>query len=292
MGWVPGFPLSAMFRLDLWQSDNNPARSLLRDDPLYGPGNDEGHLDLPDKDLGKRNLAAESPRFPETQSLSSADGLDLIETNDLFPPIRLVSPELPRLFQPEQFIAGRFVVSRFIARGGMGEVYEAWDTELKERIALKTVRPELASNAEVLERFRREVKQARAISHPNVCRVHELFCHEPAPGVRIWFLSMEFLEGSTLSDYIRHHGPMNPLAALELVEQLADGLTAAHSLGVIHRDFKTSNVMLVSAGPGRLRVVITDFGLALNILNARGELREPGGQGTPDFMAPRAEGDR
>lgn len=190
------------------------------------------------------------------------------------------------LLQLGTVVAGRFTINRFIARGGMGEVYEAWDPELRERVALKTVRPDLGASPEVLERFRREVKQARAISHPNICRVHELFCHEVNGQSKVWFLTMELLEGVTLSDHIRHEGPLKPPAAYALVEQMVDGLSAAHRLGVIHRDFKTGNVMLVSAGPGRLRAVITDFGLALNVLRPDGGLAEPGGQGTPAFMAP------
>jgi len=189
-------------------------------------------------------------------------------------------------FAPDDLIANRFEILRFLSRGGMGEVYEAWDLELKERVALKAIRPEIAQYADVLERFKREVKQARGISHPNVCRVHELFSHEPSPKVKIWFLSMEFLEGVTLSDHLRHHGPMQTASAFELVEQMVHGLIAAHALGVIHRDFKTSNVMLVNTGPRRPRAVITDFGLALNVFGPRDGLREPGGQGTPDFMAP------
>jgi serine/threonine protein kinase len=189
-------------------------------------------------------------------------------------------------FTPGSLIANRFEVLRFLSRGGMGEVYEAWDTELRERVALKAVRPEIALSGAVLERFKREVKQARGISHPNVCRVHELFSHEADSRQRIWFLSMEFLEGVTLSDHIRHHGPMQPAAAFELVEQMVHGLAAAHSLGIVHRDLKTSNVMLVSPAPGQLRAVITDFGIALAVLGPREGLREPGGQGTPDFMAP------
>ena len=92
-------------------------------------------------------------------------------------------------------VAARFRINRFIAGGGMGEVYEAWDLELRERVAIKTIRPDLAGNPRVLERFRREVKQARAISHPNVCRVHELFCEELTQDAKVWFLSMEYLEG-------------------------------------------------------------------------------------------------
>ena len=189
-------------------------------------------------------------------------------------------------FTAGSLIGNRFEILRFLNRGGMGEVYEAWDLELKERVALKSIRPEIALSADVLERFKREVKQARVISHPNVCRVHELFCHEPNPTTKIWFLSMEFLEGVTLSDYIHHHGPMDTASAFDLVQQMVLGLTAAHALGVIHRDFKTSNVMLVGSGMTGKRAVVTDFGLALNVFGPRGTLREPGGQGTPDFMAP------
>jgi serine/threonine-protein kinase len=153
-------------------------------------------------------------------------------------------------------------------------------------VAIKTVRPDLANNREILERFRREVKQARAISHPNVCRVHELFCHQTTPQNKVWFLSMEFLEGFTLNEYIRTYGPVEPALALELIEQVVRGLSAAHSLGVIHRDLSTRNIMLTSSAPGQLRAVITDFGLALNVLYRDDRIREDGGQGTPGFMAP------
>jgi serine/threonine-protein kinase len=189
-------------------------------------------------------------------------------------------------FEPGSTVAGRFHIHRFIARGGMGEVYEAWDSELRERVAIKTIRPDLAQSPEIIERFRREVKQARAISHPNVCRIHELFC-DPSPSVcKVWFLSMEFLDGHTLSEHIRHNGPIRPALAFDLLEQIVSGLTAAHANGVIHRDLKTGNIMLVSGTPGNLRAVITDFGLATNVLQPDGGLLEHGGQGTPDFMAP------
>ena len=218
--------------------------------------------------------------------------LESNETADLFLDHPLVNLQHssdasePYSLSPRSLILQRFEILRFLKRGGMGEVYEAWDLELKERVALKTIRPDIALNSIALERFKREVKQARAISHPNVCRVYELFCHQPNPETHIWFLSMEFLEGMTLSDHIRHHGPIAPAQAFELVEQMVYGLNAAHALGVIHRDFKTSNVMLVSPQPGQVRAVITDFGLALSVFQAREGVGEPGGQGTPVFMAP------
>lgn len=188
-------------------------------------------------------------------------------------------------FLPGSIIAKRFEILRFLNRGGMGEVYEAWDSELKERVAIKTIRPFIAFDSQVIERFKREVKQARGISHPNVCRVHELFCHEGDAQQRIWFLSMELLEGPTLLERIRYQGPMEHKLALNLVGQMVSGLAAAHALGVVHRDFKSSNVMLVRTS-GRTRAVITDFGLALSVFRPSEGLTEHAGQGTPDYIAP------
>ncbi len=189
-------------------------------------------------------------------------------------------------FRVGMTVAGRFTIHRFIARGGMGEVWEAWDAQVEERVALKTVRPDLARHPEMVERFRREVKQARAISNPNVCRIHEMFSIETQPGTNVLFLCMEFLEGPVLSEYLRHHGPFEPSAAYGLVKQLIHGLNSAHAQGVVHRDLKSRNIMLVNSGPGRIRAVITDFGLALNVLAPEGWLEERKGQGTPDYMAP------
>jgi eukaryotic-like serine/threonine-protein kinase len=190
-----------------------------------------------------------------------------------------------------QIVAGRFEILRFISSGGMGEVYEAWDSDLRERIALKTIRSEIASSPSVIERFKHEVKQARVISQVNVCRVYEVFSHTQPSGDRIWFLTMELIEGPTLLERLRRHGPLPADEAFDLVEQMVAGLAAAHDLGIVHRDFKSSNVMLVDAGAGKTRVVVTDFGLALNVLpDHHGSLESSGG-GTPQYMAPEQERD-
>jgi len=186
-------------------------------------------------------------------------------------------------------IGGRFRILRFLNSGGMGEVYEAWESELAERVALKTIRPGIASRPSVIERFKREVKQARVISHVNVCRVHDVFSHDQSSEDRIWFLTMELLEGKTLADRLRQQGRFQPKEALELIEQMVAGLAAAHSHGIVHRDFKSSNVMLVKAEAGRTRAVITDFGLALNLLTERGDDPEESRGGTPRYMAPEQE---
>ncbi|HEX5284230.1 MAG TPA: protein kinase [Bryocella sp.] len=217
--------------------------------------------------------------------LADQRAADFLQSPFLSPPD--TSPqELISTFEPGTTVAGRFQIHRFIARGGMGEVYEAWDSELRERVAIKTIRPELAQSPSVIDRFRREVKQARAISHPNICRIHELYCDTSNSEARVWFLSMEFLDGFTLSEQIQHVGPVDPAQAFDLLQQLVSGLNALHANGVIHRDLKPGNIMLVSGAPGQLRAVITDFGLATNVLRREGGLLETGGQGTPEFMAP------
>ena len=198
----------------------------------------------------------------------------------------VINDEAVHFLAPGEIISKRFEILRFINRGGMGEVYEAWDPELKDRIALKTIRPYIANDPMIIQRFKREVKQARGISHANVCRVYDLVCHQQASGEQIWFLAMELLEGQTLLERIRERGPLKIFAALKLIEQIVAGLAAAHELGIVHRDFKSSNVMLVETRSGHTRAVVTDFGLALNV-SAPGEgLPEPGGQGTPAYMAP------
>ena len=198
----------------------------------------------------------------------------------------VINDESVHRLTPGDVISKRFEILRFLNQGGMGEVYEAWDAELKDRIALKTIRTYIANNSAIIQRFKREVKQARGISHSNVCRVYDLVCHQHTSGEQIWFLTMELLEGQTLLERIRQYGPLNKSVALKLTEQMVAGLAAAHDLGIVHRDFKSGNVMLVETGAGQTRAVITDFGLALDVSGPRAGLPEPAGQGTPAYMAP------
>lgn len=183
-------------------------------------------------------------------------------------------------------LAGRFEVVERIGAGGMGIVYRAVDHELNETIALKTIIGEWAtSDPGASARFRDEIALARRVSHPNVCRINEVF-REKLRGRDFLFLTMEFLSGETLAERLKRSGPL-PLATVsELVGQLAAGLHAVHSAGIIHRDLKPSNVFL-GAGP-RERVVLMDFGLAKPELPSETYERTQTGAmvGSPDYMAP------
>jgi serine/threonine protein kinase/tetratricopeptide (TPR) repeat protein len=194
-------------------------------------------------------------------------------------------------FLPGNLIAKRFRIVSFIGHGGMGEVYEAEDLELNDRVALKTIRTAIANSARAMARFRQEIQLARKVTHPNVCRVFDLFTTEETIGTPpIAFLTMEFLKGETLLEMIHGQGKLKPEQARPIAEQLCAGLGAAHAAGIIHRDFKSSNIMLVSDADRRPRAVVTDFGLARNLMpnNAsREQLTQTGNVvGTPAYMAP------
>lgn len=188
-------------------------------------------------------------------------------------------------------LAGRFRIIRFIAAGGMGEVYEAQDEELRERVAIKTIRAEILRQPNTMARFRREVHLSRKVTHPNVCRIFDLFRHKPeGGGDEIAFISMELLHGETLGNRLKSEEVLNGEQALPLIRQMGSALAAAHAVGVVHRDFKPQNVVLVP-GPDaqRQRAVVTDFGLALQA-ESPGETVSlstgPALVGTPAYMSP------
>ena len=190
-------------------------------------------------------------------------------------------------------LSDRFRILGFLARGGMGEVYVAEDMELRERVALKTIRPELVQDDRILERFKREVHLAKQVTHPNVCRIFDLFRHQVSraeSGSRsLVFVVMELLEGETLAERLRRSPRMSAVEVFPIALQMASALGAAHDAGVLHRDFKPGNVVLVPAAKG-LRAVVTDFGLALRAAtdtSVSTMLTEPGQWfGTPAYLSP------
>jgi predicted ATPase/predicted negative regulator of RcsB-dependent stress response len=190
---------------------------------------------------------------------------------------------------PGALLGGRYRVERFLARGGMGEVHAAHDQLLDVALALKTLRLDLEGDPLRLKRFKRELLLARSITHPNVCRVYDLEVDRSTRRV-LFFLTMELLAGETLRSRVVSRGRMTPEQALPVIRQMATALQAAHAAGIVHRDFKSANVMLVPTGGGE-RVVVTDFGLAdaapgIEAVAASAATETGGLVGTPAYMAP------
>ena len=195
------------------------------------------------------------------------------------------SPPWPTAFVQGSVLAGRFTIIRFVARGGMGEVYEALDEKIAGRVALKTMLCTLSDSASAIQRLCEEVKLARRIAHRNVCRIHELHEHHDAQSrAPLLFLAMEFVEGKTLKDNVRGN-PLPPCEASELGIQLLRGLGAAHDAGVLHLDFKSQNVMLRE---GRTReAMIMDFSLSRAFeTEAHMHASERQLVGTPGYISP------
>ena len=177
-------------------------------------------------------------------------------------------------FLPGRLLAGRYRVIALLGKGGMGEVYRADDLTLGQPVALKFLPDEAARDEGLLERFRNEVRIARRVSHPNVCRVYDVGEIEGHT-----FFTMEYVDGEDLASLLRRIGRLPQDKALDIARQLCAGLAAAHTKGVLHRDLKPANIML----DGRGQVVITDFGLAGVADQIQGaEVRS----GTPAYMAP------
>ena len=183
-------------------------------------------------------------------------------------------------FVPAQLIGGRFRLIRLLGQGGMGQVWEAFDEQLGVARALKTIRPEVAGDPVMIERFKREVERAQSVTHPGVCRVYDLSYEGDVP-----FLSMELLSGESLAERLRRGGVLGPKEAVLILRQCASALDSAHRAGLIHLDFKPANVMLVPDGETEVRAVVTDFGLALSADWNSLEFSTPGA-GTPAYMSP------
>jgi len=177
-------------------------------------------------------------------------------------------------FLPGAMLGSRYRIVGLLGSGGMGEVYRADDLELGQSVALKFLPAELAGDAAALQRLRAEVRTARQVAHPNVCRVYDI--SEIDGHV---FLTMEYVDGGDLAQVLRRMGRPGREKAQEIARQICLGLAAAHENGILHRDLKPANIML----DGRGRVRITDFGLA-GLAADLADTREVAG--TPAYMAP------
>src|SRR5204863_681590 len=142
------------------------------------------------------------------------------------------------LLLPGTLLGGRYSILRLLGQGGMGAVYKARDLELDRVIALKVIRPELAGNPGILQRFKQELILARHVTHKNVVRIYDL---GEADGIK--FITMEYVDGEDLRALLKSRGKLPPPEAVQIVEQVCRALDAAHAEGVIHRDLKPQNIM-------------------------------------------------
>ena len=193
-------------------------------------------------------------------------------------------------FAPGDKLASRYRILRFIARGGMGEVYEAHDLILNTRLALKTLAATISDDPNAIRRLKQEVNLARLITHPNVCRIFDIGVHEqsiPAGGPPLLFITMELVAGESLGHRLRTSGRVTPEIALPIAQAMTSALGAAHVANVVHRDFKSDNVMLSPDETGATRTVVMDFGLARAALGSDlASVDNPTLAGTLAYMAP------
>lgn len=188
------------------------------------------------------------------------------------------------VLEPGHVLASRYEVARLIGRGGMGEVYEVFDRELTERVALKIIRPEFSEDAVVVKRFKQELRLARQVVHPNVCRVFDLGTSTSGEGRVSYYHTMELVKGRVLASWCNDFMPIDQVFAI--ARQLAAGLSAIHALGIIHRDLKPENIMICDAQ--EIHAKILDFGIARPLERSNGLVTTELGVrlGTPDYMAP------
>jgi eukaryotic-like serine/threonine-protein kinase len=221
--------------------------------------------------------------FPRPQSDSGAAYIDTDATMvdgqlPPLPPLKRTASRIqpPSVLQPGDVLGDRYEILQLLGEGGMGAVYKARDRELDRPVALKLIRPEMASNPSILARFKQELLLSRQVTHKNVIRIYDL---GDADGVK--FISMEFVEGKDLRALIREKNKFTPAEAVEIMQQVCQALEAAHAVGVIHRDLKPQNIMREASG----RILVMDFGLARTV-EGDGMTQVGALVGTMEYMSP------
>jgi tetratricopeptide (TPR) repeat protein/predicted Ser/Thr protein kinase len=180
------------------------------------------------------------------------------------------------VLQPGDVLGGRYEILQLLGEGGMGAVYKAMDRELDRPVALKLIRPQLASNPSILARFKQELLLAHQVTHKNVIRIYDL---GDADGVK--FITMEFVDGEDLRGLIQEKKKFSPEDAVEIMQQVCRALEAAHTAGVMHRDLKPQNIMRDKTG----RILVMDFGLA-RTMEGDGMTQTGALVGTMEYMSP------
>lgn len=250
----------------------------------------------PDKIPGLEQHLVDCPRCHRLVAELARDSIADDAADNGAPPPRQTIPqpqtfEAPRTLQVGERVGNRYDIRRFIARGGMGEVYLAHDTILDDVVALKTLLVTSLDDERAADRLKEEVLVARRVSHTNVCRLLEFGVHQKTGGkglpALVPYLTMEMLQGQTLRARLQDRGPLSTTDALPVVGQILDALAAIHAARIVHRDLKCENVFLVPLPDGGERVVVTDLGLARELATGRRRFETGGATvGTVDYMAP------
>ncbi len=221
-------------------------------------------------------------KCPKCQNENPEDTLYCGKCGTQLPSLKEVSAPTKTIEAPKEELttgttfADRYQIIEELGKGGMGKVYKVMDTKIKEKIALKLLKPEIASDKNTLERFSNELKFSRKIRHENVCQMYDL---NEEKGTH--YITMEYIHGEDLKRLIRKMGQMSAGQAISLAKQMCEGLTEAHKLEVVHRDLKPQNIMVDEEGKAR----IMDFGIARS-LKGKGMTGAGVMIGTPEYMSP------
>ncbi len=202
-------------------------------------------------------------KCPKCQADNPDDTLFCGKCGTKFESEEKASPSLTKTAEtpPKELTRGSVIADRYeiieeLGKGGMGKVFRVEDKKIKEEVALKLIKPEIAADKKTIERFSNELKFARKIAHRNVCKMYDLGEEEGT-----YYITMEYVPGEDLKSFIRRSRQLTIGTAISLAKQVSEGLSEAHRLGVVHRDLKPQNVMIDKEGNAR----IMDFGVARSV---------------------------
>jgi len=213
---------------------------------------------------------------PDTQKFCGECATPLTSSEEAHPPVtKTIEAPREELTTGSKF-AGRYQIIEELGKGGMGKVYKANDIDIKEKVAIKLIRPEISTDNRTIERFQNELKFARKIRHKNVCQMYDLNREEGT-----YYITMEYVSGEDLKSFIRRSRQLAIGTAITIAKQICDGLSEAHKLEVVHRDLKPNNIMIDREG----NVRIMDFGIARS-LKGKGITGAGVIIGTPEYMSP------
>src|SRR5713101_4732455 len=244
---------------------------------------------LVDSPRGADSHPSDSPTLADVPGETGPDAPTMIDAGPDAPTLTdagpLPRPRAPRpvsqsggqfVLHPGTILGQRYEILQILGEGGIGSVYKARDRELNRMVALKVIRPDLAGNQSIIDRFKQELLLSHQVTHKNVIRIYDL---SEAEGMK--FITMEYIEGEDLRGLMQQKGKLAPEEAVEIMLQVCRALEAAHSVGIIHRDLKPQNIMRDKAG----RILVMDFGLA-RTLEGDGMTQTGALVGTMDYMSP------